>query len=126
MFFLREDCTEIEILNFGLKFILDSGENWQKPIQEQLHKKLKTLSDEDLNSYNEKCKTIYHDGIKALTDIIESIPQGYPVRSKVIFLLWKVEMEKKYAWINKTIQIQLYKHANYYIWKEGLATGKIL
>ena len=51
----KDGYDENQILNYGLDFAMQWGENWMQPIQERLSTKFPDLSSEDLDKYNDIC-----------------------------------------------------------------------
>lgn len=114
--------TEAEVLNTGLVFAMEFGENWLKPIQQRLFKKYSYLTKEQLDSYNSICKTALSDGIKFIETTLEKIAdERRTIHEQELKDQLRVFMQSKYPWIDRNTVAHLFNQGCYYGWKEGLA-----
>ncbi|HLP20910.1 MAG TPA: hypothetical protein VK174_11445 [Chitinophagales bacterium] len=114
--------SEAEILNTGLVFAMEFGENWLKPIQQRLFKKYNYLTKEQLDNYNSICKAALNDGVRFMETTLEKISdQKQTIQEQELKDQLRVFMLAKYPWIDRNALAHLFNQGCYYNWKEGLS-----
>lgn len=126
MFFKNKKYSESDILNIGLVFAMEFGENWLSPIQKRLSKKIPDLTNESLDKYNTICKSTLDKGIEKLFNILDDIDPKSPLKNKDLFKLFESEIKRDFNWISNKNMERLYSQCRYYAWKDGVAHGKVL
>ena len=112
---------ESEILNSGLKFALEFGETWLKPINKRLSKKYPWLTLAELNYYNDVCVSIRESGHKFVYDVLENLEHdGKTIEEELLKSQLSTYVLDKYLWINQENINHLFSQSCYYAWREGL------
>ncbi len=113
--------SELEILNSGLFFAMEFGENWLQPIESRLLSKYNFLSTEQLNKYNEVCREAMFAGHKCVHDILEKVEnENQTIKENILKQQMINFLLKQYSWINEKNLKKIFSQSCYYAYKEGL------
>ena len=114
MFNLFQSKKQYEIENYALKISLEFGENFGKDISERLLRKIPNLMESEIVNYKELVKNVEKDCWNC-ADL-----NGPQINAEQLneFLIEKIF--KKYTWINKQNQSNIFSKFSYYFWKDGL------
>ncbi len=104
-----------DILNRGLAFALEFGENWLEPIQTKLAEVYPHLTAEELDHYNQLCKEVASDGNALIFKVVHE--DGEDFYSEKNRQLWQKTMLQKYPWINEKNLSHSYSQSCYYALK---------
>lgn len=119
--FKKQNPPENEILNSGLYFAMQFGENWLKPINQRLLSNYDFLTKKQLDEYNVKCTAamkIGHDLIyKTLVEISEN---RETIKENQLKEILKGLMLSEYPWIDSKNLSILFNQGCYYAYKDGL------
>jgi hypothetical protein len=122
--FRKKIFTEEEILNSGLYFAMEFGENWLQPIQERLLKKYDFLKTSELDHYDKIVHSAMNEGHKFvydnLTDLCDKKQQ---VKSDLLQKNLSDFILDKYQWVSDGNIRRLYSQACYYAYKDGLTSA---
>ena len=119
--FIKKEVEESEILNSGLKFAMEFGETWLRPINEKLSKKYPQLTKTELNYYNGVCTSLRDLGHKFVYDVLEKIENdGKTIEEKLLKSQLSTFVLEKYSWVNRENINHLFSQSCYYAWREGL------
>ena len=124
--FSEKNPSEVEILNSGLSFAMEFGQNWLQPIQERLAKKFSFLSSLELDNYNATCKNVMDNGQEFVYKILENLVENNQT-------IKEMELKQKFAdfilseynWIDKKNISKLFSQICYYAYKDGLDSAII-
>lgn len=108
-----QEPTEDVLLNEGLAFAMEWGENWLKPIQERLGQIHPYLSPARLNEINKICQRAMRFGIDSVYAIAlkgKKAPQSEE---------FMVAFKTCYPWANAENVSTLFSQGMYYLWKDG-------
>ena len=103
-----------EILNKGLSFSMEFGDNWLVKINDRLSKKHPKLTKSELNSCEKLCRTVN----KFAHDYVHKNP--VKIENKITFIefsFFKDLIKDKYEWINDENLSKLYSQSCYYALK---------
>lgn len=117
----KQSPPEPEILNSGLSFAMEFGENWLQPIQKRLLSKYDFLTSRQLDEYNATCTATMKNGhqfiYKSLADLFDS--EG-TIKESQLKENFKNFMLNEYPWIDKGNISRLFSQGCYYAYKDGL------
>lgn len=117
----KQNPPENEILNSGLNFAMEFGENWLQPIQKRLLFKYGFLTSKQRDEYNAICTTtmkIGHEFIyKSLADILD---KDETIKENQFKENFKNFMLNEFPWIDKRNMSRLFSQGCYYAYKDGL------
>lgn len=120
-FFNKKNESENSILNSGLKFAMEFGENCNQPIQKRLSKKYVFLSSQQLNEYNTICRDAMNYGENYFSKTLEILNQNnHTIEEKELKEKIAIYMLEKYSWIDKKNMSKLFSQSCYYALKVGL------
>ena len=103
-----------KILNIGLDFSMEFGENWLKPINKRLQNKFPYLTSDEL----EECNTICNEVNKTANNFVYENPiKGKPEIQFVDFAEFENFMKQKFDWISIKNLKRLYSQSCYYAFK---------
>jgi len=104
------------LLNEGLNFAMEFGENWLKPIQDRLAPRHPELSQDELNEVNAICPAAMKFGHDYVYDLAVKVGKGTKQSD------FEPAMKSHYAWVNAKNVSHLFSQGMYYAWKDtGLA-----
>ena len=119
--FAKNNASEKEILNLGLKFAMEFGEKWLQPIQNRLSNKYTFLETEKLNEYNIICKNAMNYGQNYIYKTLDNLyKNNQTIKEKELKEKLTTFMLEKYSWIAKNNLRRLYSQSCYYAFKDGL------
>jgi len=117
----KESPPENEILNSGLDFAMEFGENWLQPIRQRLLSKYDFLTKKQLDEYNLKCTEAMKIGqdliYKTLIDVSE---KHETIKEGQLKAILKSFMLSDYPWIDDENLSRLFSQGCYYAYKDGL------
>ena len=120
----EKNVTEVEILNSGLSFAMEFGQDWLQPIQERLAKKFSFLSSLELDNYNAICKNAMNVGQEFIFEILENLEENnQTIKEKELKQKFADFILSKYNWIDKKNITKLFSQICYYAYKDGLASA---
>jgi hypothetical protein len=102
------------LLNVGLSFALEFGENWLEPIQARMSAKFPMLAVEELDALNTNCQAAMNFGHDLLYSMAES--EGSDLNQAK----WQSTVSTNYPWINTSNMNHLFSQGMYYAWKDGI------
>ncbi|PZP38666.1 MAG: hypothetical protein DI598_20510 [Pseudopedobacter saltans] len=116
MFGTNKTCMNLnpEILNIGLDFSMEFGENWLKPINQRLLNKFPNLNLVELEKYNSVCKEV--------NNIANDFVYDNPAKNEkeltfIEFSKFENFMLQNFSWISKENLKRLYNQSCYYAYK---------
>lgn len=104
----------IEILNSGLDFSMEFGENWLRSIHQRLKAEYPELNADDLDACNNICNEINrfaHEFIR------ENPVEKSPELKFVEYSVFENYMKKNFDWISAANLSRLYSQSCYYAYK---------
>ena len=117
----KQNPPENKILNSGLNFAMEFGENWLQPIHQRLSFKYDFLTKNQLDEYNLICTKATKIGqefiYKTLVEISENqetIKESHLKHNLKSFML------SDYPWIDNKNLSRLFSQVCYYAYKDGL------
>lgn len=117
----KQNSPENEILNSGLDFTMEFGENWLQPIHQRLFSKYDFLTKKQLDEYNLICTKAMKSGkdliYKTLVEVSENqatIDENHLKEKLKSFML------SNYPWIDDKNLSRLFNQGCYYAYKDGL------
>ena len=119
--FNKSQASETEILNSGLDFAMEFGENFLKPIQGRLSKKYRFLNETELDNYNLICKSAKDEGQKYIYDFLEKLStENNNISENNLKNNLSNFIREKYSWISENNLNRLFSQACYFAYKDGL------
>lgn len=117
----KQNPPENEILNSGLGFAMEFGENWLQPIHQRLLSKYDFLTKKQLDEYNSKCTEVMKIGqnfiYKTLVEVSEN---QVTIEENHLKEILKSFMLSDYPWIDDKNLSRLFNQGCYYAYKDGL------
>jgi len=100
---------------------MEFGKNWLQPINLRLKSKFNHLSDLDIITYDELCRTAMSQGHSFIMDtLIALVDEHKTITAHDLKLRFNDYIKKHYDWINGVNISKLHSQGLYYAWKEGL------
>lgn len=109
------DDSEEGILNAGLTFAMEWGEDWMKPIHQRLSAQFPQLSQEDLERFNTSCREAMNYGHQQMYQLAEQRGADNVGRDEFAQII-----RAAYPWVNPDNLARLFSQSWYCAWKDGL------
>ena len=123
--FRKQKFSEEDVLNIGLDFSMEFGENWLQPIHDRLLRRVPILTSEELEQYDSQCRSTRDEAIKDLHSILDDIDPKSPRAKSDVYSEYSTSQKKKHTWINERNLNHLFAQGMYYAWKDGVGVKAI-
>jgi hypothetical protein len=107
------DPLDEEILNVGLDFAMEFGENWLQPIQGRLGVLFPALSASDLSRYDAQCREAMNFGHRVVADVLRELGEFHGGARP----LFSERMLSRYRWVSPDNVGRLFSQGCYYAMK---------
>ena len=110
-----------EILNKGLKYSLEFGKNWMRPINERLSRRFPNLTNAELEEFNRICEQTRNSSLNHMSEILQRITdQQNRVKEKEIKSAITEWMRDQFPWVSSSNIKRIHSTGMYFGWKDGL------
>lgn len=111
---MNKQILSAEILNAGLSFSMEFGENWLIPVHERLQKSYRDLDSSQLEFCDALCKKVNATANGFVAENIDNMNNEYKL---VTFDKFQAFLSSKYEWISEGNAHRLYSQSRYYATK---------
>ena len=119
--FKKKIAAEDDILNRGLKYSMEFGENFLQPIHNRLENKYSHLNKSQLEFYSKTCQQVRYDGNQFVYYTLERLNvQRQNISEKKLRDDFHDFIKNKYSWTTPQNINSLFSQSCYFAWKDGL------
>lgn len=110
-----------EILNVGLKYLLEFGKNWMQPINRRLSKRFPHLTDAELEEFNRICEQVRNSSLNYMSEVLQFISdQQQGTTEKELKSKLTEWIKDQFPWVSRSNIKRIHSQGLYYGWKDGL------